>query len=53
MALEVSEKLGLEPLNANINAVRTRLERVAKDGRAQRPGRGLYTVAAQGAGSGT
>ncbi len=49
-AREVSEKLGLEQLDANVNAVRTRLERLAKDGRAQRPGRGLYTVAAQGSG---
>ncbi|MFB8239568.1 prephenate dehydrogenase, partial [Kitasatospora purpeofusca] len=51
-AREVSEKLGLEPLEANVNAVRTRLERLAKDGRAQRPGRGLYTATARGAGSG-
>ncbi|WP_406115972.1 hypothetical protein [Kitasatospora purpeofusca] len=51
-AREVSEQLGLEPLEANVNAVRTRLERLARDGRAQRPGRGLYTAAVQGAGSG-
>ncbi|MFD8699417.1 hypothetical protein [Kitasatospora purpeofusca] len=50
-AREVSEKLGLEPLQANVNAVRTRLERLAKDGRAQRPGRGLYTATAQGPGA--
>ncbi|MEK2494014.1 hypothetical protein WN990_31140 [Kitasatospora purpeofusca] len=51
-AREVSEKLGLEPVQANVNAVRTRLERLAKDGRAQRPGRGLYTATARGTGSG-
>ncbi|KJY26052.1 hypothetical protein VR45_37945 [Streptomyces sp. NRRL S-495] len=50
-AREVSEKLGLEPLEANVNAVRTRLERLAKDGRAQRPGRGLYTATARGSGA--
>ncbi len=50
-AREVSEKLGLEPLQANVNAVRTRLERLAKDGRAQRPGRGLYTATAQAPGA--
>ncbi|WP_149030538.1 hypothetical protein [Kitasatospora sp. MBT66] len=50
-AREVSEKLGLEPLQANVNAVRTRLERLAKDGRAQRPGRGLYTVTTQAPGA--
>ncbi|MFD8323251.1 hypothetical protein [Kitasatospora purpeofusca] len=51
-AREVSDKLGLEPLQTNVNAVRTRLERLAKDGRAQRPGRGLYTATAQTTGSG-
>ncbi|WP_406109901.1 prephenate dehydrogenase [Kitasatospora purpeofusca] len=51
-AREVSDKLGLEPLQANVNAVRTRLERLAKDGRAQRPGRGLYTATTQATGSG-
>ncbi|MFD9060742.1 hypothetical protein ACFVZ3_04385 [Kitasatospora purpeofusca] len=51
-AREVSDKLGLEPLQTNVNAVRTRLERLAKDGRAQRPGRGLYTATAQATGSG-
>lgn len=45
-AREVTVLLGLEALDANINAIRTRLERLAKDGRAQRSGRGLYTVAA-------
>ncbi|MFJ2811864.1 hypothetical protein [Kitasatospora sp. NPDC087271] len=38
--------LGLDALEGNINALRTRLERLARDGRAQRPGRGLYTVTA-------
>ncbi|MFB8302120.1 hypothetical protein [Kitasatospora purpeofusca] len=52
-AREVSDKLGLEPLQANVNAVRTRLERLAKDGRAQRPGRGLYTATTQATGSGS
>ncbi|MFD7417433.1 hypothetical protein [Kitasatospora purpeofusca] len=51
-AREVSDKLGLEPLQTNVNAVRTRLERLAKDGRAQRTGRGLYTATAQATGSG-
>ncbi|MFD4911127.1 hypothetical protein [Kitasatospora purpeofusca] len=51
-AREVSDKLGLEPLQANVNAVRTRLERLAKDGRAQRPGRGLYTATTRRTGSG-
>ncbi|MGW6918243.1 hypothetical protein ACWGB8_31190 [Kitasatospora sp. NPDC054939] len=45
-AREVAGLLGLDALEGNVNAIRTRLERLAKDGRAQRPGRGLYTVAA-------
>ena len=44
-AREVTELLGLDTVDANINAIRTRLERLAKTGQAQRPGRGLYTVA--------
>ncbi|TYC68643.1 hypothetical protein [Streptomyces sp. CB01881] len=50
-AREVTERLGLEALEGNINAVRTRLERLAKDARAQRTGRGLYTVVDGRAGS--
>ncbi len=44
-AREVTELLGLDTVDANINAIRTRLERLAKSGQAQRPGRGLYRVA--------
>ncbi|MGW2542491.1 hypothetical protein ACWC5I_16840 [Kitasatospora sp. NPDC001574] len=43
-AREVTERLGLDTLQGNINTIRTKLERLAKAGRAQRPGRGLYTV---------
>ncbi|MEV7929062.1 hypothetical protein [Kitasatospora sp. NPDC088779] len=45
-AREVTDLLGLDTSEGNINAIRTRLERLAKDGRTQRPGRGLYTVTA-------
>ncbi|GAA1263762.1 hypothetical protein GCM10009665_61600 [Kitasatospora nipponensis] len=44
-AREVADLLGLDILEGNINAIRTRLERLARDGRAQRSGRGLYTAA--------
>ena len=44
-AREVVGLLGLDAVDANINAIRTRLERLAKSGQAQRSGRGLYTVA--------
>ncbi|MFC8454155.1 hypothetical protein [Kitasatospora sp. NPDC057223] len=44
-AREVTELLGLDAAEGNIDVVRTRLERLAKDGRGQRVGRGLYTVA--------
>ncbi|MFJ9953236.1 hypothetical protein [Kitasatospora sp. NPDC091207] len=46
-AREVTERIGLDALAGNVNAIRTRLERLAKDDRAQRTGRGLYTVAAR------
>ncbi|WP_371501778.1 hypothetical protein OG871_32855 [Kitasatospora sp. NBC_00374] len=45
-AREVTTLLGLDEADGTVNAVRTRLERLAKAGRAQRPGRGLYTAAA-------
>jgi hypothetical protein len=45
-ARAVTELLGLDAVDANIKAIRTRLERLAKGGQAQRAGRGLYTVAA-------
>ncbi|MFJ7280233.1 hypothetical protein [Kitasatospora sp. NPDC098663] len=45
-AREVLDLLGLDASEGNINALRTRLERLARDGPAQRPGRGLYTVTA-------
>ncbi len=51
-AREVTEELGLEGVAANVNAIRTQLERLASRGRAQRTGRGLYTVAPQGVISG-
>ncbi|MBD0694114.1 hypothetical protein [Streptomyces sp. CBMA123] len=41
-AREVMVRLGIEESAGNVNAVRTMLERLAKAGRAQRPGRGLY-----------
>ncbi|MFF9646423.1 type IV toxin-antitoxin system AbiEi family antitoxin domain-containing protein [Kitasatospora aureofaciens] len=41
-AREVTARLGIEESADNVNAVRTMLERLAKSGRAQRPGRGLY-----------
>ncbi|MFC8448741.1 hypothetical protein [Kitasatospora sp. NPDC057223] len=44
-ARAVTELLGLDAVDANIKAIRTRLERLAKGGQAQRAGRGLYTVA--------
>ncbi|MER8186110.1 hypothetical protein [Kitasatospora sp. NPDC094015] len=43
-AREVTTLLGIDPGDANVNAVRTRLERLAKSGRANRTGRGLYTT---------
>ena len=50
-AREVVGLLGLDAVDANINAIRTRLERLAKAGQVQRSGRGLYTVAAGGLGA--
>ncbi|WP_199520467.1 hypothetical protein, partial [Kitasatospora sp. MBT63] len=44
-AREIAGLLGLDTLDSNVNAVRTRLERLAKAGQAQRTGRGLYTAA--------
>ncbi|MFE3112641.1 hypothetical protein [Kitasatospora indigofera] len=44
-ARDVVGLLGLESIDSNVNAMRTRLERLAKAGQAQRSGRGLYTVA--------
>ncbi|MER7770939.1 type IV toxin-antitoxin system AbiEi family antitoxin domain-containing protein [Kitasatospora sp. NPDC096140] len=41
-AREVTARLGIEESADNVKAVRTMLERLAKAGRAQRPGRGLY-----------
>ncbi|MFI9322611.1 hypothetical protein ACIGXI_22915 [Kitasatospora aureofaciens] len=41
-AREVIARLQIEESAGNVNAVRTMLERLAKAGRAQRPGRGLY-----------
>ncbi|MFH8387527.1 hypothetical protein ACH4E7_42675 [Kitasatospora sp. NPDC018058] len=41
-AREVIARLEIEESADNVNAVRTMLERLAKAGRAQRPGRGLY-----------
>ncbi|MFH9350403.1 prephenate dehydrogenase [Kitasatospora sp. NPDC017646] len=41
-AREVTARLGIEESAGTVNAVRTMLERLAKAGRAQRPGRGLY-----------
>ncbi|MER5868066.1 hypothetical protein [Kitasatospora sp. NPDC002040] len=51
-AREVAEELGLEAVAANVNAIRTQLERLAKAGRAQRTGRGQYAPAGQSAVSG-
>ncbi|MDQ0305723.1 DNA polymerase III gamma/tau subunit [Kitasatospora herbaricolor] len=45
-AREVSGLLGLDDEDASVNAVRTMLERLAKIGKAQRSGRGLYVAAA-------
>ncbi|WP_329611749.1 hypothetical protein [Kitasatospora herbaricolor] len=45
-AREVAGLLGLDGADTTVNAIRTRLERLAKSGHARRPGRGLYTVAA-------
>ncbi|WP_329611461.1 hypothetical protein [Kitasatospora herbaricolor] len=45
-AREVSGLLGLDDQGASVNAVRTMLERLAKSGKAQRSGRGLYVAAA-------
>ena len=52
-AREVTGQLGLDAAEGNINAIRTTLERLAKDGRAQRTGRGLYTAADGGPGAGS
>ncbi|MEU4588065.1 type IV toxin-antitoxin system AbiEi family antitoxin domain-containing protein [Kitasatospora aureofaciens] len=41
-AREVTARLGIEESADTVNAVRTALDRLAKAGRAQRPGRGLY-----------
>ncbi|MFJ9456217.1 hypothetical protein ACIRST_14150 [Kitasatospora sp. NPDC101447] len=41
-AREVTARLGIVESADNVKAVRTMLERLAKAGRAQRPGRGLY-----------
>ncbi|MFJ9517865.1 hypothetical protein ACIRPK_06300 [Kitasatospora sp. NPDC101801] len=46
-AREVTEQLGLEPVAANVGAIRTQLERLTGRGRAQRPSRGLYSAAAE------
>ncbi|WBP91375.1 hypothetical protein [Kitasatospora cathayae] len=45
-AKEVTVLLGLDDQNGALNAVRTMLERLAKTGRAQRTGRGLYDAVA-------
>ncbi|MFF2147799.1 hypothetical protein [Kitasatospora sp. NPDC058190] len=45
-AREVTVLLGLDDQNGALNAVRTMLERLAKTGRAQRTGRGLYDAVA-------
>ncbi|MFF1869776.1 hypothetical protein [Kitasatospora herbaricolor] len=45
-AREVAGLLGLDGADTTVNAIRTRLERLAKSGHALRSGRGLYTVAA-------
>lgn len=52
-AREVIELLGLDAVEGNVNAIRTMLERLAKDNRAQRTGRGLYTVATARPGAGS
>ncbi|MFI8460973.1 type IV toxin-antitoxin system AbiEi family antitoxin domain-containing protein [Kitasatospora sp. NPDC085464] len=41
-ARELTARLGIGESADNVKAVRTMLERLAKAGRAQRPGRGLY-----------
>jgi hypothetical protein len=43
---EINKSLGRDDTNANVNAVRTALERLVKASRAQRVGRGLYQTAA-------
>ncbi|MGW3046233.1 hypothetical protein ACWC9T_41135 [Kitasatospora sp. NPDC001159] len=45
-AREVTVLLGLDDQNGAVDAVRTMLERLAKTGRAQRTGRGLYDTVA-------
>ncbi|MET9617491.1 hypothetical protein [Kitasatospora indigofera] len=45
-AREVTGLLGLDDQDASVNAVRTMLERLAKTGKAQRSGRGLYVAQA-------
>ncbi|MET8629653.1 hypothetical protein ABZW30_39010 [Kitasatospora sp. NPDC004669] len=45
-AREVTVLLGLDDQNGALDAVRTMLERLAKTGRAQRTGRGLYDAVA-------
>ncbi|MFC5887413.1 hypothetical protein [Kitasatospora aburaviensis] len=52
-AREVAERLGLDAVEGNVNAIRSTLERLAKDSRAQRTGRGLYTAAAGRPGAGS
>ncbi|MFC9327364.1 hypothetical protein [Kitasatospora sp. NPDC057015] len=47
-AREVTGLLGLEDQEASVNAVRTMLERLAKTGKAQRSGRGLYATVSAG-----
>lgn len=43
-ARQVAEALGLDGADSDVNAVRTMLERLAKNGAAQRTGRGLYAA---------
>ncbi|GJF33052.1 hypothetical protein KNE206_57520 [Kitasatospora sp. NE20-6] len=43
-AREVTGLLGLDDQDANVNAIRTMLERLARTGKAQRSGRGLYVA---------
>ncbi|MFJ4672462.1 hypothetical protein [Kitasatospora purpeofusca] len=43
-ARQVAEALGLDGADSDVNAVRTMLERLAKNGTARRTGRGLYAA---------
>ncbi|WP_238864097.1 hypothetical protein [Kitasatospora sp. A2-31] len=43
-ARQVADLLGLDGSDSDVNAVRTTLERLAKNGTAQRTGRGLYAA---------